>query len=240
VKLECVRAEFFVKSSDRATISRCDTVPAEVPGATAHERQMIAKLRAGDEQAFTQLVEQNHGALIRMAMRYAADRDVAEEVAQNTWIAVIDGIRGFAGRSSLRSWIFAILINKAKGRGLRESRHITFSSLESADLGPDDTVGPERFCVADELTGDRAPPLQPRNEQTPETLLASNQALHAVSLAIDALPPRLREVLVLKDIDECDSDYVCAILKITETNLYVRLHRARERVRAAVESALTG
>lgn len=205
------------------------------------DSRLVARLRAGDTQAFEQLVEQNHAPLIRMAMRYVSDRETAEEVVQNTWIAVIEGLKNYEGRSTLRSWIFAILINKAKDRGVRESRHINFSSLEAADdsgEGREGAVDPSRFHAAGELACDWALPPQPWNEQTPERLLASKQALEAMSRAIDELPKGLREVLVLKDIEEHDSDYVCKKLNITETNLYVRLHRARERVRAAVETAL--
>lgn len=201
-------------------------------------QQLVARLRAGDTHAFGMLVKQNQGALIRMAMRYVADRETAEEVVQNTWIAVIEGIKAYEGRSSLRSWIFAILINKAKDRGVRESRHVNFSDLESTEDSHDDAVDPARFHAAGEHAGNWAMPPQPWNEQTPERLLASRQALEAMSRAVDELPSNLREVLVLKDIEEHDSETICKKLNITETNLYVRLHRARERVRAAVESAL--
>jgi len=211
---------------------------AKAPRAADVDRELVARLRAGDERAFEQLVKQNHGALIRMAMRYVSDREVAEEVVQNTWIAVIDGIRRYEGRATLRSWIFAILINKAKDCGVRESRHVNFSSLESADEGGEDAVDPSRFHLSGELAGAWAMPPQPWNEQTPERLLASKQALEALHRAVDALPPNLREALVLKDIEGRESDEICERLKITESNLYVRLHRARERVREAVESAL--
>jgi RNA polymerase sigma-70 factor (ECF subfamily) len=213
-------------------------VVVKTPRPADADSRLVARLCAGDTQAFEQLVKQNHAPMIRMAMRYVADRDVAEEVVQNTWIAVIEGIKGYEGRSTLRSWIFAILINKAKDRGVRESRHVNFSALESADDGSDDAVDPSRFHVAGEHAGDWAMPPQPWNEHTPERLLASKQALEAMSRAIDELPASLRDVLVLKDVEEHDSDYVCKKLNITETNLYVRLHRARERVRAMVEAAL--
>lgn len=210
----------------------------QLPRIADADSRLVARLRAGDTQAFEALVQQNHAPLIRMAMRYVSDREIAEEVVQNTWIAVIEGLKSYAGRSSLRSWIFAILINKAKDRGVRESRHINFSALEAADDGGEDAVDPARFHAAGEHAGDWALPPQPWNEQTPERLLASKQALEAMSRAIDALPAGLREVLVLKDLEERDTDYVCEKLNITETNLYVRLHRARERVRAAVEGAM--
>lgn len=217
-----------------------EPAPARVSGTAKSDSQLIARLRQGDERAFEALVKQSHGALIRMAMRYVADRDTAEEVVQDTWIAVIDGISRFEGRSSLESWIFAILIHKAKDRGVRESRHITFSAFESHDDEGEEAVDPARFHASGELAGHWALPPQPWNEQTPERLLASRQAFEALSNAVDELPAGLRDVLVLKDVEGLESQEICKRLKITDTNLYVRLHRARERVRQAVEISLHG
>jgi RNA polymerase sigma-70 factor (ECF subfamily) len=214
---------------------------AKPVGVSRPDSLLLARLRKGDERAFNQLVEKHHGALIRMALRYVADRDVAEEVVQDTWIAVIDGIKHFEGRSSLSTWMFSILIHKAKDRGVRESKHINFSALESIDEhGGEEAVDPSRFHASSELAGHWALPPQPWDEHTPERLLASKQAFAALNQALDELPRGLREVLVLKDVEGLESDEICAQLKITETNLYVRLHRARERVRQAVESALAG
>jgi len=166
-----------------------------------------------------------------MALRYVADRYVAEEVVQDTWIAVIDSIRQFEGRSSLSTWIYSILIHKAKDRGVRESRHVNFSALESYDeAGGEEAVDPSRFHASGELAGYWALPPQPWDEHTPERLLASKQAFLALNKALDELPPGLREVLMLKDVEGLESEEICVRLQITETNLYVRLHRARERV----------
>jgi RNA polymerase sigma-70 factor (ECF subfamily) len=215
--------------------------PAKAQGVARPESLLLARLRKGDERAFNELVEKHHGALIRMALRYVADRDVAEEVVQDTWIAVIDGLKHFEGRSSLSTWMFSILIHKAKDRGVRESKHINFSALESYDEeGGEEAVDPSRFHASGELAGHWAMPPQPWDEQTPERLLASKQAFAALSQAMEALPRGLREVLMLKDVEELDSDEICERLAITETNLYVRLHRARERVRESVEAALAG
>jgi len=207
-------------------------------GVTYTEQELIARLRQGDEGAFDELVNRHHGALIRMAMGYVADREVAEEVVQDTWMAVIQGLGRFEGRSSLRTWIFGIMIHKAKDRGVREKRHTTFSAFESFDDDGEEIVDPSRFHQSGEWAGHWALPPQPWDEQTPEKLLAGRQAVNAMERAIDALPPTLKEVLVLRDIEGVDAKEVCDILRITEMNLYVRLHRARERVRAAVEKAL--
>lgn len=205
---------------------------------TKAEDTVIARLKRGDEGAFDELVNQHHSALIRMAMGYVADREVAEEVVQDTWMAVIESLDRFEGRSSLRTWICGILIHKAKDRGVREKRHTTFSAFASYDDDNDEAVDPSRFQQSGEWAGHWAFPPQPWDERTPETLLASQQAVNAMQRAIESLPATLKEVLVLRDVEGVEAKEVCEMLKITETNLYVRLHRARERVRVAVETAL--
>jgi RNA polymerase sigma-70 factor (ECF subfamily) len=210
-------------------------------GAIANgEVALLARLRQGNEGAFNELVTRHHSALIRMAMGYVADREVAEEVVQDTWMAVIGGLNRFEGRSSLRTWIFGIMIHKAKDRGVREKRHTNFSSFESVDDDNDEAVDPSRFHQTGEWAGHWAFPPQPWDEQTPEKLLASQQAVNAMNRAIEALPRTLKDVLILRDVEGVDAKEACEILKITETNLYVRLHRARERVRQAVETYLAG
>ncbi len=209
-------------------------------GLAKAEDQLIAKLKRGDEGAFDELVNQHHSALIRMAMGYVADREVAEEVVQDTWMAVIESLNRFEGRSSLRTWICGILIHKAKDRGVREKRHTTFSAFESYDDDNDEAVDPSRFQQTGEWAGHWAFPPQPWDDQTPEKLLASKQAVDCMQRAIEALPATLKEVLILRDVEGVEAKEVCEILKITETNLYVRLHRARERVRVAVETYLEG
>jgi RNA polymerase sigma-70 factor (ECF subfamily) len=213
---------------------------AKAFGSTKAQDQLIARLRRGDEGAFDELVNQHHSVLIRMAMGYVADREVAEEVVQDTWMAVIESLNRFEGRSSLRTWICGILIHKAKDRGVREKRHTTFSGFESYDDDNDEAVDPSRFQQSGEWAGHWAFPPQPWDDQTPEKLLASQQAINAMNKAIEALPAPLKEVLILRDVEGVEAKEVCEMLKITETNLYVRLHRARERVRVAVETYLSG
>lgn len=212
--------------------------PMRIPIVSETERQLLAELKAGDESAFDQLVNQHHGALLRMAMGYVKDREVAEEVVQDTWMAVIESLDRFEGRSSLRTWIFGILIHKAKDRGVRENRHTTFSAFEAHDDDNEEAVDPSRFQQKGEQAGRWAFPPQPWDDQTPEKLLASQQAVGAMNDAIEALPATLKEVLILRDVEGIEANEVCELLKITETNLYVRLHRARERVRSSVEKAL--
>jgi RNA polymerase sigma-70 factor, ECF subfamily len=207
---------------------------------TKAEDTLLASLRRGDEGAFDELVNKHHGTLIRMAMGYVADREVAEEVVQDTWMAVIQSLDRFEGRSSLRTWVCGILIHKAKDRGVREKRHRTFSSFESYDDDNDEGIDPSRFQQTGEWAGHWASPPQPWDDQTPEKLLASRQVVNAMQRAIERLPATLKEVLILRDVEGVDAKEVCDLLKITETNLYVRLHRARERVRVAVEAHVEG
>jgi len=222
---------------------RMGTSQTAVSSQTSVENRDVAlltRLRQGDEGAFNELVTHHHSALIRMALGYVADREVAEEVVQDTWMAVIQGLDRYEGRSSLRTWIFGIMIHKAKDRGVREKRHVTFSSFESVDDEGDDMVDPFRFHQSGEWAGHWAFPPQRWDDQTPEKLLASQQAVNAMNQAIEALPRTLKEVLILRDVEGVEAKEACEILKITETNLYVRLHRARERVRQAVEAYLGG
>ena len=217
-------------------------VTAPVPPRTlpSEERQLLTRLRQRDERAFDELVTKQHGALIRMAMGHVGDREVAEEVVQDTWMAVIDGLDRFEGRSSLRTWIFGIMIHKAKDRGVREKRHATFSDFETFNEEHEEAIDPARFHRSGECAGHWAFPPQPWDDQTPEKLLASQQAVQAMHRAIEALPATLKDVLILRDVEGVEAKEACEILKITETNLYVRLHRARERVRQAVETYLQG
>jgi len=225
--------------SQSSSISRRSQVATPL-GLGKGEDSFLARLKCADEGAFDELVTQHHSALIRMAMGYVADREVAEEVVQDTWMAVIKGLDRFEGRSSLRTWIFGIMIHKAKDRGVREKRHTTFSDFETFDDNHEEAVDPSRFHQSGEWAGHWAFPPQPWDERTPEKLLASQQAINAMNRAIEALPRSLKDVLILRDVEGVEAKEACEILKITETNLYVRLHRARERVRQAVETYLEG
>lgn len=202
------------------------------------EDRLLSRLRAGEEGAFEVIVTHHQEMLTRMAMRYVANRSTAEEVVQETWITVMTGLTRFEGRSSLHAWICGILIHKAKDRGVREKRQRVFSEFELEPVtGNGDCdlawVGqgagwPESAAVFRQLSDDR----------TPEKLLASRQAINCMWQAIETLPTGQREVLMLRDVQGIETEQVCQQLKISETNLYVRLHRARARVKVAVETAL--
>jgi RNA polymerase sigma-70 factor, ECF subfamily len=203
------------------------------------DHDAIDALRRGDEAAFRALLDQHSPALLRVAMTYVPSRAVAEEVVQETWIAVIGGIDGFEGRSSLKTWIFTILTNIASRGGGRERRTTPFSALaRDEDHGP--TVDPDRFLPADH---DRWPDhwaLGPTRWPTPEEGLLSGETRKVIASAIEALPPAQRAVISLRDVEGWDSDEVAEALDISAGNQRVLLHRARAKVRAELERYYDG
>jgi RNA polymerase sigma-70 factor, ECF subfamily len=198
----------------------------------ADEQALVEALRRGDEAAFEELVRMYHASLLRVARLYVSSPSVAEEVVQETWVGVLNGIGRFEGRSSLKTWIFRILTNTAKTRGIREGRSVPFSSLEHEVLsGP--TVDPERFFPPDHAVAPgawAAPPLP-----LPEQVLLADETLRIVEAAIGALPPAQRAVITLHDVEGWSTDEIRNALELTETNQRVLLHRARARVRRALE-----
>jgi RNA polymerase sigma-70 factor, ECF subfamily len=199
------------------------------------ELALVAALRRGDEAAFMTLVERYHGALVRLALAYVPDRSSAEEVAQDTWLGVLQGIGRFEGRSSLRTWIFRILVNRAKTRGVRERRSQPFSDLASDrdDDGP--TVDPDRFVPDGQAgAGHWAAPPRPW-EYRPDDRVLAGELRGVIAAALDGLPPRQRTVITLRDIEGWSADEVRATLDLTEGNQRVLLHRARAKVRRELE-----
>jgi len=212
-----------------------DTI--RVTPASDHDALLLAALRRGEEAAFVALLDQHHSALMRLAMIYVRDRAVAEEVVQETWEGVLKGLARFEARSSLQTWIFHILVNRARTRGVREGRSIPFSAVWDPDTDPDEpAVAPERF----QMTGEPGHWVSmPQNwSDLPEARLLGAETRAHVQAAIAALPPQQAEVITLRDVEGWTADEACAALAITETNQRVLLHRARSRVRQALESYL--
>jgi RNA polymerase sigma-70 factor (ECF subfamily) len=211
-------------------------LPAEgsLPG--ARDEQLVARLKRGDERAFAELISAYSPALLRVAQARVRTRAVAEEVVQETWLAVLHGLDRFEGRSSLKTWIFRILTNIAITRGTRESRCLPFSSLAEHEAGEaDEPIDASRFLPADH---DRWPhhwALGPTRWETPEEGLLTGETRDCILRAIDELPPAQRTVITLRDIEGWPSDEVCDALGVSEGNQRVLLHRARSKVRAAVE-----
>jgi RNA polymerase sigma-70 factor, ECF subfamily len=203
--------------------------------------RLVEALRDGDEQAFMSLVEHHHASLLRIARMYVPSAEIAEDVVQETWIAVLNGIGRFERRSSLKTWIYSILINIAKTRGQRERRSIPFSSASGLDPG-EPAVDPDRFY----RVGDPGTPpgaaggwaLGPAPWETPEESLLSEETRDVILKAVDELPPAQKEVITLRDLEGWTAPEVCNALELSETNQRVLLHRARSKVRTALEQHL--
>jgi RNA polymerase sigma-70 factor (ECF subfamily) len=205
------------------------------------EARLLAALRRGDEHAFTTLVDRYHLRFVRVAMLYVADRAAAEEVAQETWVALLTGLDRFEGRAALKTWLFRILTNRAKTRAQRDGRTVPFSVLTPAVTDPDEpVVEAGRFRGREDRYPDHwALPPRSWRELPEERFLAVETAAHLQD-AIAVLPPRQREVLVLRDMEGLSAAEVCSILEIAETNQRVLLHRARAQVRGALERYFAG
>ncbi|MFZ5787127.1 MAG: RNA polymerase sigma factor [Acidobacteriota bacterium] len=192
----------------------------------------IARLRAGDEGAFRELLARHHANLVRFARTFVSSPATAEEVAQETWLAVLQGLEGFEGRSSLKSWIYSILANRARTRAVRDGRLVLFSEMSGDEDEP--AVDPARFDAA----GHWHLPPRPWDDLTPERLAASTQIRERLTAALEALPEAQRAVVMLRDIEGCSSEEACNVLGVSETNQRVLLHRARSRLRRALEPVM--
>jgi len=195
---------------------------------------LLRRLLDGDEASFTGLVDQYHGRLVRLARSFVKDQATAEEVVQETWLGVLKGLPRFEGRSALKTWIFRILVNRAKTRGVREARTVPFSELGDPEGGAEPAVDPARFRPS----GRWADPPRRWEDDTPETLLLRAEARRHLEAAIERLPARQRAVLVLRDIERVSAAEVCNILGIADTNQRVLLHRARSALHRALERYL--
>jgi len=204
--------------------------------ATVDESRLIAGLRDGDETVFAQLVDQHTPPMLRVARGYVPSHEIAEEVVQETWIALLKGIDNFEGRSSLRTWLFAVMINIAKARGVRERRDADVAI--AAYTGG--TVDPARF-----RTGEDPWPGHWREGQepspfpdSPEGSVLGDELIDVARRELDKLPERQRIVVTLRDMLGFDSSEVCELLDITVANQRVLLHRGRAAVRAVLEDYL--
>jgi len=195
--------------------------------AADEEGELVARLRAGDEQAFVALVARHHSSMLGLARAFVSSPAVAEEVVQDTWLGVVRGIDGFAGRSSFRTWLFHILVNRARSTGAREHR-----SVAIGDAAP--AVDRSRF----DASGAWMAPPQHWVEDSEDRLSAEALA-DRIHVALEELPPRQREVVTLRDVDGLSSREVCEVLDISEGNQRVLLHRGRSRLREALEEFVT-
>ena len=205
-------------------------------GEARADRELIEALRRGDEAAFVALVQRYHTALVRLAATFVRDRALAEEAAQDTWLGVLRGIDRFEGRSSLKTWIFSILIKRAKTQGQRSSRSVPFSALDPFEPGPDEpAVDPSRFHPANHRWPGHWVSVPLDWGDNPEDVLVSKETGQRVMHTIDMLPAGQRAVITLRDVEGWTSGEVCEVLAISEINQRVLLHRARSRVRREFE-----
>lgn len=203
------------------------------------DAELLARLRRGDEHAFRALVERYSATMLHVARLHVRDRQAAEEVVQETWLAVIRGLERFEGRSTLKTWLFRILSNRAKTRGVAEARSVPFSAVAARDAAGDEpAVDPGRFQGAGDPYPDHwsAPPA--RWETLPEERLLSQETLAHIADAIERLPTAQRAVIRLRDVEGWDADEVCELLGLSMVNQRVLLHRARSKVRGALERYL--
>jgi RNA polymerase sigma-70 factor, ECF subfamily len=212
-------------------------VAVESPDPAAAEAALLERLRVGDEAAFEALVARLYGTMLTVARTYVKDRAVAEEVVQETWLGVINGLDRFEGRSSLKTWILSILVNQAKTRGTREARTVPFASLAPEDHAP--AVDPERFRGPHEpyTGGWRA---FPANWKAADHLAEDRETIRVAMRAIADLPLTQQTVIRMRDVEGYSAEEVCATLEVSEANQRVLLHRARSRVRAELERYFDG
>ena len=204
---------------------------AEPSDPDLRDSAIIEALLAGNTRVFAQLVEAHNDTMLRIASSMLPSQGVAEEVVQETWLAILKGLPRFEGRSSLKTWMFRILTNRARTRGRREGRTIPMSALGNAE----DPMNAERF---DQHGMWHTPP--DRWEGTPEKLAVDHEVGLQIEAAIEALPERQRTVLILRDVKGWSSTEVCEVMEISETNQRVLLHRARAKVRATLARYLEG
>ena len=214
------------------------SAPVAGSATSADDLELLARLRRGDEAAFTQLVERLHGPMLRVAMIHVGNRAVAEEVAQDAWVGVLAQLDRFEGRSSLRTWVLRIVANRARTRAVRERRTLPFSSLDGAAEPGRPAVEPERFLPAGHRwAGHWASP--PRSwGDVPEERLLSAETRAEVERAVERLPPAQRAVITLRYVEQMTAAETCQLLGLTEGNQRVLLHRARSGVRRALERYL--
>ena len=201
----------------------------------AGEAALLDALRAGSEQVFCELVARWSGPMLRLAMTHVTSRSLAEEVVQEAWLTVLRSLDRFEGRSALRTWVLGIVVNIARSRGRVERRSVPLPS-EPGDCA----VEPSRFLPADHPRWPHHWATEPVAWTTPEDQLLAAETATVITGAIECLPAVQREVLVLRDVEGLTAAETCNVLGLTDTNQRVLLHRARSRVRSAIERHLGG
>ena len=205
------------------------------------DSELLERLRIGDEDAFMTLVDRYGPLMLRIALTHVRTRAVAEEVVQEAWLGVLQGLDRFEGRSTLKTWILRIVANRARTRGEREARSVPLSSL-GPDQGEDEpAVDPDRFLPPDHPMYPGGWAIPPHSwARMPEERLLAAETLQQVRAAIAKLPPRQQEVIVLRDVEGWEPEEVSTALELTPGNQRVLLHRARSKVRNELEHYFDG
>jgi RNA polymerase sigma-70 factor (ECF subfamily) len=219
-------------------VSYRGTAPATGGACTEADADLVRQLRAGDESAIARLVDEWSPAMLRVARSFVDSAQSAEDVVQDAWLGMLSGLARFEGRSSLRTWMFSILVNRAKSRGAREARTLTWSPLDPREGATveDGLPGPggghpSRWTSID---------VPSRWDTVPEKVALSREVLRQLDRAVSALPPRQRQVVTMRDVCGMAADEVCATLNISPQNQRVLLHRARAILRAALADYYRG
>jgi RNA polymerase sigma-70 factor, ECF subfamily len=211
---------------------------AAVQEATRPDADLVAQLRAGDESAMAQLVDEWSPAMLRVARSFVGSLQSAEDVVQDAWLGMLSGLARFEGRSSLRTWTFSILVNRARTRGTREAR-----TAPQSPFGPRDALTADSWCPGPDIERPAtwsSIDAQSRWDTAPETVTLSREALRQLDRALSALPPRQRTVVTMRDVCGMDAGEVCAALNISPVNQRVLLHRARAVLREALAGYYRG
>ena len=224
---------------DSAISGDLPSAPEPIAGGTprADDIRRLERLRAGDDAAFSELIDEYQNSLVRLARNYVHDTTTANEVVQDTWIGLFESLDRFEGRSSLKTWLYRILINCARARARKDAKRIPFSAFDNpAAEGDEPAVDPDRFQGAGERYPGHWSSRPARWDELPEGHALAEETRSHIARAIEDLPPAQREVITLRDIDGCSADEVCNLLGLSGTNQRVLLHRARSKVRRALEA----
>ena len=229
VSLTDSREDSTLDSASAATRTNLPVKPGAIEGP-----EVIEALVAKNEEVFARVVRAHHSSMVRVAMVYVSSREIAEEVAQEVWTALVEGIARFESRSTLKTWLFGILLNRAKTRGLRESRNVSLSSFESEESGRCELL--ERASISEVQSPGKSPWVwgTSSNVPSPEATVLRRELESRRAKAIAQLPLRQRVVITLRDVEGWSSKEVCNALTIRSTHQRVLLHRARVQVRAAL------
>lgn len=216
------------------------TAPGDAVTLTTPESRVLDLVRRGDERAFTALIDAHTPALLRFARIYTDDAQLAEDAVQDTWVAFLRGLARFEGRASLRTWLCGILLNRLRSRVRQAARVIPFSRLGDAAASAEPAVSPDRFLPHDHAQWPghwRTPPAE--WSESPEDVVLAKEVRAVVQRTVAALPASQREVITLRDLEGWTAAEVCTVLGISDANQRVLLHRARSRVRNALERYFT-